>query len=126
MKALLIDVEKQEVREIDMKDDFREIYKHIGNGCDNFESPIMLPTGDAMYCDGMGIYKTQLGGVIMDDWDYPILGNILVQGVDAMGDSKDVVCSREDLEASVTIIDALKAKQWQVEARRRGITVVRF
>ena len=86
----------------------------------------MLPTGDAMYCDGMGIYKTQLGGVIMDDWDYPILGNILVQGVDAMGDSKDVVCSREDLEASVTIIDALKAKQWQVEARRRGITVVRF
>lgn len=101
-KALKIDVGNQEITEITV-DHYTDIYKHIGNECNMFECPIMLPNGDTLYCDEEGLYHPIVGGLVFKKTpDLWIVGNCVFMGCDlATGDSKDVETTVEQLKRMI-------------------------
>ncbi len=82
-KAILIDPSDQTVTEIQIEtQSIEEIYKIIGNGCKCFSCPIYLYNGDTFYVDDDAWSNNIIGGIMTKDWDYPILGRIIVTGCD--------------------------------------------
>jgi hypothetical protein len=100
MRAILINPEEKKVSEIQIGNDYKEIYKVID--CELFTCPITYENGDTMYCDDEGLFKEQKGGIIMRGWSYPILGKILILGCDEeTGDSQDVKSSIDFFEKQI-------------------------
>ena len=89
MKALLINPEKQTIEEIQIEDGLKPMYDAIGNDCEMVEAPIQFEH-DILYCDKEGRLKANNYGFYPNSWDYPILGNALIMGVDEDGESTDV------------------------------------
>lgn len=88
LKAILINPENKTVTVIELERGLDAIYKAMD--CDIFACPITYPNEDSLYCDDEGLFKAQKGGVIMKNWNYPILGKMLVIGSNDEGDSVDV------------------------------------
>ena len=102
MRAIKINVEKQIFEEIEIKD-WTEIAPAIGNQCGTFSCPVMLENGDTMYCDDEGLWVEQFGGVIMKDWAYPVLGNIILLNQDEEGESQPAVSTIEELKSKINV-----------------------
>lgn len=112
MRAILIDPEKRSVTEIQIGKDYKEIYKAIDCSC--FSCPIEYDNADTLYCDDEGLFKDQKGGVIMKDWDYPVLGKMLVLGTDIeSGESKDAESTLEFFTNQIRWLNDYEAKGWQ-------------
>jgi hypothetical protein len=109
MKAVKIDVEKQDVYEIEFEGGLDAIYKNIGNGCDNFECPISFPSeknrDNGLYCDGEILFRVHdiKGGFQLDSWDSPIMNNAIIVGTDEDGD---------DVDHDINIADLKKQINW--------------
>lgn len=89
---------------VEIGDSLDDIYQSIGNGCDTFACPIMFKNHDTMYVDDNGLYSNT-EGIIMDGWDYPILGNVLIMGTDIeTGDSVDVKTTIEELRGKIKFV----------------------
>ncbi len=107
MKAVLINVERQDILEIDLQEGLQNIYKAIGNNCDNIEAPIVFDSkthfGNALYCDGEIRFREDdiKGGFTLENWAYPILNNALIVGTNEHGEDIDHDCDIEDLKAQV-------------------------
>lgn len=107
MRAVLIDVVKQDVYEIQLEEGLQNIYNAIGNNCDNIEVPITFESkvhfGNAMYCDGEINFrlKDQKGGFALKDWAYPIMNNALIVGTDKEGGDIDHDVDIEDLKSQI-------------------------
>lgn len=118
-KAIKIDVEKQSVYEIEIGDDFREIYPHIGNGCSLFTVPVQFENGDSLYADDEGLlHQEMIGGFIMENWRCPIVGNAIILGTDDEGDSIDYKSNIPDIEKR---IDWLSKSQAELYKKVMGI-----
>jgi hypothetical protein len=111
-KALLINPAEQTVSVIEIND-YKDIYKFIGNGCTCFSAPVSLDNDDTFYCDDEGLYHEIHGGIMMENWAYPIIGNIVVQGTDMeTGDSIDVKTTPEELEKQIIWVSQEKCQAW--------------
>lgn len=110
MKALLIDPVEKTVTTVEHNGDFHQIHDLIG--CGTFDCPVTLENEDTLYCDDEGLYKDQKGGIIMEDWAYPILGKILVLGTDDEGNSVDVKTTAEEMTQLITWVGEARAKAW--------------
>ena len=111
MRAILINPEKKEVTEIQIGSDYKEIYKAIS--CDTFSCPITYDNNDSLYCDDEGLFKPQKGGVIMEDWVYPILGKMLVLGTDENGESVDAKSDIKFFTDRITWLDEAKSERYR-------------
>lgn len=112
MRALLIDPVAQTVTEIQVGEGIDEIYKAIE--CDTFSCPIVYENNDTLYCDDEGLFKEQKGGVLMTDWQYPVLGKMLVLGCDVeSGASEDAKSDVEFFTSQIKWLDEVRAKIWQ-------------
>ena len=97
MKALLIDPSNKTVTEIEIEKGIQAIDNAIGNECTTFSCPITLENEDTFYADDEGLFHDITGGIMMKDWQYPIVGKIVVLGSNHKGESVDVKTNAEDL-----------------------------
>ena len=92
MKAILINTTEKKVTLVDYDGELQSMYKLIG--CNTIECPILYPNQDALYCDENGWIdapdKETLTGYQIENWNYAILGNSLIVGIDDEGDSTNV------------------------------------
>ena len=109
MKAVKIDVEKQQVYEFEFTGGLEAIYQSIGNGCDHFENPINFNSEkhfrNALYCDGEIVFRTYdiKGGFQMENWSVPIMNNAIIVGTDGEG------C---DIDHDIDILDLQTKINW--------------
>lgn len=66
-----------------------------------------------MYCDDEGLFKPQKGGIIMPDWEYPILGKIIIVGTDEDGNSTDVKSELNYFTDSITWLNEAQAEYYR-------------
>ncbi len=103
MRAILINSATRNISEITIND-WRDIAPAIGNECTTFACPVTLPNGDDMYCDDEGLYHPYEGGIIMEDWYLPIVGNVVLLNHDEDGDSTDAVSTIEELKEQIKFV----------------------
>lgn len=111
MRAILINPEKKEITEIQIGDDYKEIYKVID--CECFSAPVIYDNNDALYCDDEGLFVPQKGGIIMTDWNYPILGKMLILGTDNDGNSTNAKSNIEFFTDNITWLDEEQAENYR-------------
>jgi len=112
MRAIKINVEKQIFEEIEIKD-WTEIAPAIGNQCGIFSCPVILENGDTMYCDDEALWVEQYGGVIMKDWSYPLLGNIILLNADEEGENQPAVSTIEELKSKIIFLSKEQANEYR-------------
>lgn len=111
MKALKINSELQTIEEVEVNS-YTDLYSLIGNGCTCFTAPVSFENGDTIYCDDEGLYHDFQGGFMMEDWDYPIVGNAVLQGVDDEGDSIEPITTKEELEKMIVWQSKETCDEW--------------
>jgi hypothetical protein len=113
MKAIKINVEKKELEYVELTDDYKDIYNHIGNGCSIFEVPITFENEDVIFTDEEICLRENdiKGGFIMENWRYPLLNNGIILG-NLEGDSVDCQSTIEDLEDKIIFVDIEDCKIW--------------
>tara|TARA_R110002020_G_scaffold225080_3_gene435095 strand:- start:292 stop:759 length:468 start_codon:yes stop_codon:yes gene_type:complete len=82
MRAILIDAENQEIREVDYNGDWKTIAEWIGGGTRTFTTIELNPYGDTAYVDDEGLYNGADYGFIYDGYPTSIVGNALILGTD--------------------------------------------
>jgi len=112
MRAIKINVEKQIFEEIEIKD-WTEIAPAIGNKCGIFTCPVTLENGDTMYCDDEGLWVEQFGGIIMKDWAYPLLGNIILLNQNEEGESQPAISTIEELKSIIKFLSKEQANEYR-------------
>lgn len=100
MKAIFIDAEKRELREMSITD-FRDIRAAVADG-GSFTFAMELENGDTIYVDDEGLVKNYEHFFEVTGGHQPFAGNGLVVGNDEMGESRDVASSIETLRGMVT------------------------
>jgi hypothetical protein len=102
MKAIKIDVVKQDVYYVEMEKDYHRIYDEIGNGCTLFCCPVEFDNSDALYSDDEGLLHENLEGCfMMEGWRIPLVGNAIILGTDEEGDSTDVASTVEEIKSKI-------------------------
>jgi len=114
MKAIKINVEKKELEYVELTDDYKDIYNHIGNGCSNFEVPITFENEDTIFSDEEICLRENdiKGGFIMENWSYPLLNNGILLGCNLEGDSTDCKSTIEDLKDKIFFVNVDDCKIW--------------
>lgn len=103
-KAIKINVIEKSFDNVTV-DSLHSYYQEIGNGCNTFCVPITFENQDSIYCDDNGLYAENIGGFIMKDWNYPIVGNAIVVGTNIQtGDSVDAKTSIEWLKENIIFL----------------------
>ena len=103
MKAILIDVKKQEVKEVEHDDTLASIYKHVNCG-----------TFDVVNIDGVNSIYVDDEGLFVEDQLYfkytgttnsvSLAGNGLVLGVDEEGETTSPTLMLEEVKKAVTFL----------------------
>jgi hypothetical protein len=114
MKAFRINSADRKVEEIKIND-WKDIAPAIGNGCDIFTAPVTLENDDTIYVDDEGLYHPFEGGFMMEGWQYPCVGNAIVQGTDEEGESTEPKTTKEELEAMIQWIDKSTCERWAAQ-----------
>ncbi len=111
MRALRINSAERKVEEIQIND-WKDIAPAIGNECNTFTCPVIFENEDAIYADDEGLYHPFEGGFMMKDWEYPIVGNAVIQGTDEEGESTEPLTTKEELEAMIIWVDKARCERW--------------
>lgn len=113
-KGIKLNVETQAVEVVTLGNDYREIYDVIGNDCKYFEVPITFENNDAMYCDEEALLKPFAGGIIMEGWGQPIVGNVLILGTNEDGESCDAKMTWDELRNQIKFLtyDEIVNNKW--------------
>ena len=111
-KALKIDVELKKVYEIELGDDYKEIYEAIGNGCSLFCVPFSFDNRDSIFADDEILLRENdiKGAFMMPDWSYPIYNNAIILGTDEEGNSVDYKSTLEEITKNVFFVNSFKLK----------------
>ena len=102
MKAILIDVENKEIREVDYSGDYRDISKMIG--CEYF-TIVGITCENVIYVDDEGLLKDNKNFFKVDSCSDQLAGNGLILGVDSTGDTISTILKVSDVEELVGFID---------------------
>lgn len=124
MRAIKIDVIEQTVTEINTINDWRGIAPEIGNGCEYFCCPVTLENEDTIYADDEALMREIVGGFMMPNFAYPIVGNAIILGTDDEGESVDAKSTLEEIRANVRFVTKQAAENWAVNSR--GFKIVSF
>lgn len=92
MRGILINPWTREVTEVEVAEDYRDIYRHLSNPLgakvDCFCIGMNWPNGDVLYVDDEGLFKS--GNRVFDIGridEQPLSGNGLILGSDNAGNS---------------------------------------
>jgi hypothetical protein len=112
MKAIKIDSAYRTITEIDLKAGLQPIYDAIGNECTCFACPVEFSNNDTMYTDDEGLFHPFEGGIKMEGWNYPIVGNVLIIGTDNEGNSVDAKTTVEQIAPLIIWVDKAECDEW--------------
>ena len=100
MKAILIDVKNEEVREVDHDDTLQQIYKFVD--CATFDV-LRLDGVNCIYVDDEGLFvEDQLFFTYHgDNYSQTLGGNGLILGVDSEGNSISPTITVEEVEEAI-------------------------
>ena len=107
MRAIKIDVEKQEIYEFEFVGGLDAIYSAIGNNCTTFECPIDFASAknmaNSLYCDEEINYRLEdvKGAFKMEGWSYPIINNAIIVGTNKDGEDCDHDINIESLKSEI-------------------------
>jgi hypothetical protein len=106
MKAIKIDVEKREVRFIEIESELQPMYEAIGNGCSCISSVISYENEDTMYADDEALLNPEKikGGFMYPDWQFPIVSNVIILGTDEEGNSVDCKSTLAQIKSNLRFI----------------------
>ena len=97
MRAILIDAEHEEIREVDYNGDWKTIANWIGGNTRTFTTVELTSDGDTAYVDDEGLYNGADYGFKYSTYPTPLMGNALILGTDIeSGDSIDAHLSLEE------------------------------
>lgn len=101
VRAILIDINKQAVREVSVEDSLPSYYATLG--CDLIEAvyPQGLAAGDCVYVDEEGLFKEPAVFFHWRGFHQPLAGSGLVVGTDDDGNTVDCKTSLEQVKARV-------------------------
>jgi hypothetical protein len=125
-KALKINVETKTIEVVMLPKHFESISKAIGNGCEYFCCPITFSNDDCIYADDESLLRIDniKGGFVMEGWRSPIVGNAIVLGTDAEGDSVDAKSDVDELLSQIVFIDETMAKDYAKETMSKPPTII--
>jgi hypothetical protein len=69
---------------------YKDIMKEIGNKCNNFVCPHIFPNSDVIFADYYGFYKDNNNGIMHNEYELPIFGNIVIIGMNKIGNISNV------------------------------------
>ena len=100
MKSILIDVKKQEVKEVEHDDTLASIYKHVD--CGTFDV-VRIDRVNSIYIDDEGLFveDQQFFNYEGTKDTVTLAGNGLVLGVDDEGDTIESTLTLEEVKSSV-------------------------
>jgi hypothetical protein len=104
MKAILIDVEKREVKIVDVEKGIDAIYAQIK--CDCF-TVVTLENEDAIFVDDEGLLKLDENSkfFFIEGYHQPLAGNGLILGTNEEGESVDVKSDLQDIKNRVRFLN---------------------
>ena len=108
MRALLIDPWTRTIREVEVEDDYRDIYKWLSRPDSKVRTFCLgghWRNGDALYVDDEGLFKG--GNRIFHVNGHNLSGMGLVLGSDHYGESVDAKISLHDMKSSVFWTDLM-------------------
>jgi len=113
-KALLIDVVSKTITTIELDKHFESISKAIGNGCHYFCCPFSFANDDSLYADDESLLRPDAikGGFTLEGYHSTLVGNAIILGTDAEGDSVDVKFTPEEIAEKIIFIDETMAKEY--------------
>jgi len=115
LKGIFIDVKNREVGETILPKRWTAIAPKIG--CDYFCCPYVFKNNDTLFADDEALLKEELeGGFLLENFAYPIVGNALVLGCDAEGNSIDCKTTIEEIRAQIKFVGKLEAEIWRMKA----------
>ena len=114
MKAFKINTAERKVEEIEINS-WEDIAPAIGNECTTFACPVTFENEDTIYVDDEGLYHPFEGGFMMENWNYPCVGNAILQGTDEEGESTEPLTTKEELEAMIIWVDKKKCEMWAAQ-----------
>lgn len=126
MKAIKINVATQQVEEVTIGTDYKEIYGQIGNDCNLFCCPVEFENGDVLYADDEGLLKDQIGAFMLKNFSYPITGNAIILGSTEEGDSADAKTSVTEIMDQIVFLNKQQAEQYQIEAAGYKVEIISF
>lgn len=125
MKAILIDVKNQTVREVDHAGGIHDIYRKLE--CDTFTVPVQLDNGDALYIDDESLLKpaeSVPGAFLFEPYPFqPLFGHGLIIGTNMEGESQDAKSKPGEIRRMVTFLKAEQVAQQHAEIAARPIQI---
>jgi hypothetical protein len=118
MKALKINVENKTITQVELSQDFRDISKEIGNGCEYFCIPYSFANDDSLYADDESLLRQKNikgGFMLSDEWSYPIVGNAIILGTDEEGESIDCKSTIDDFK-DIIWVSKEESINWAITA----------
>ena len=101
MKAILIDAYNTQVRAVDIKEkSLQAIYDQLK--CSTFVCAMMLEGGETLYVDEEGLLNGTQVAFKIEGGHQPFMGNGLILGTDADGESVDTKLMVEGVSKLVT------------------------
>ena len=110
-QVIVINSEKQTIEFAEISN-YKDIYPLIGNECDTFCCPVSFDNADTIYADDEALYHPYQGGIIMPDWDYPLIGNFVIVGTDEDGDNADVQSTIDEIRSKVRFLSKSEVASW--------------
>jgi len=110
-QVIVINSEKQTIEFAEISN-YKDIYPLIGNECDTFCCPVSFDNADTIYADDEALYHPYQGGIIMPDWDYPLIGNFVIVGTDEDGDNADVQSTLDEIRSKVRFLSKSEVASW--------------
>jgi hypothetical protein len=65
-----------------------------------------------LYADDEALYHPYNGGIIMPDWDYPLIGNFVIVGTDEDGDNQDAQSTLDEIRSKVRFLSKSEVASW--------------
>ena len=122
MRAFFIDVVDKTVTQIQLGDDFTEISKKIGNGCEYFCCPYVFANNDTLYTDDESLLRPDniKGGFMLLGYHSKLVGNGVILGTDDEGESVDAKSSIDNIASRITFLceDECKAYAKYITSRQ--------
>lgn len=96
-KAILINAQQGVISQVEVGE-YTDIYKHCGFG---LFTTVSLGNGETLYVDDEGLLNGTQHGFTIEGYQDPLMGNGLILGSTASGDSKDTAFTAEAIKAKV-------------------------
>ena len=90
---------------------YKDIMKEIGNNCNTFVCPYIFSNSDVIFADYYGFYKDNHNGIMHNEYELPIFGNIVIVGMSQIGNISNVLTDYDVLCENISFLTTQLARK---------------